>query len=247
MFSCCSGKTVSDAPLKFTYFPLFAKGPAVALALEMSGLKWEGAFPEDWKTMKAKTPFGALPTLEVPGFGLMAQEAAILNFVGREAPAMAGSTKKDFAISQQLLCEGEDIYRALQTKQDTIVAKNKVSQEVNDVFWGPADPTVPNGAFSINMFLTILEEFYQKSGSGSGKFTTSGRTVGECKIWCIFQILSMIKGDVLDKYPGLAEFQTRMNNEKETKELLTTGAQMPKPFPQGYIAKESTQATEGGA
>lgn len=32
--------------LRFTYFPLFAKGPACALALEHSGIEWEGALTQ---------------------------------------------------------------------------------------------------------------------------------------------------------------------------------------------------------
>ena len=85
--------------LRFTYFPLWAKGPASALALEHSGLEWQGgdnlslcslslaehlydtatltavvllagAFPEDWKSQKASTPFLHLPILETPDAGM---------------------------------------------------------------------------------------------------------------------------------------------------------------------------------
>ena len=38
-----------DAPLKLIYFPLWAKGPAPALALAHGGLAWTGENTADWK------------------------------------------------------------------------------------------------------------------------------------------------------------------------------------------------------
>ena len=53
-----------------------AEGPAIALALEHSGLAWKGAFPgtgatPEWGELKPTTPWGHVPTLEVPGVGTM--------------------------------------------------------------------------------------------------------------------------------------------------------------------------------
>mmetsp|Transcript_97231 Transcript_97231/g.203101 ORF Transcript_97231/g.203101 Transcript_97231/m.203101 type:complete len:233 (-) Transcript_97231:209-907(-) len=223
-------------PLKFTYFPLFAKGASVALALEMSGLNWEGFFPEDWKKMKADTPFGALPMLEIPGIGTMAHELAMLNFIANQVPSMAGEGKKDFVISQQLLCEAEDIYKALQAKQDTVLQQNKVSKEVYEKFWGEPDGTTHNKEFGIKMYMGLLEEFYKRVGGKDGKFTSNGRTVGECKLWVTLRILTMIQADLLDSFAGLTEFYKRMLEEPEVKALLADGCKMPGVFPQGYIA-----------
>eukprot|EP00405_Crypthecodinium_cohnii_P003731 CAMPEP_0194764814 /NCGR_PEP_ID=MMETSP0323_2-20130528/23812_1 /TAXON_ID=2866 ORGANISM="Crypthecodinium cohnii, Strain Seligo" /NCGR_SAMPLE_ID=MMETSP0323_2 /ASSEMBLY_ACC=CAM_ASM_000346 /LENGTH=249 /DNA_ID=CAMNT_0039692825 /DNA_START=57 /DNA_END=806 /DNA_ORIENTATION=+ len=249
MFKSCSGETAaaSALPLKLTYFPLFAKGPSVALALEMSGLNWEGFFPEDWKTMKSETPFGSLPVLEIPGIGQIGHEAAILNYIGREVPRMAGDGKKDFVTSQQLLAEAEDIYKALQAKQDTILQKDKVSQDVYDKFWGEPDGTTHNKEFGVKMYLKLVEDFYKKVGGKDGKFTASGKTVGECKMWVTLHILVMVQADVLDKFEGLSEFYKRMGEERETKALILHGCRMPGPFPQGYIPKSFSKAAEGGA
>merc|ERR1712217_68093 len=80
-------------PVKFTYFPLWAKGPAIALALEHSGIEWVGEFPDDWKgKMKANTPWLELPVLDVPGIGVIGHETAILNYVGRRSKKMDGFT-----------------------------------------------------------------------------------------------------------------------------------------------------------
>merc|ERR1712007_404994 len=102
---------VSQRAVNLTYFPLWAKGPSIALALEHSGLEWEGAFCqfEDWKDMKGTTPFRELPVLEVPDHGMIGHELAILNYIGQQVPAMGGMDVKEFLVSQQLLNQAEDI------------------------------------------------------------------------------------------------------------------------------------------
>merc|ERR1712226_1819691 len=96
--------------LKATYFQLWAKGPSIALALEHSGLEYEGFFP-DWKAMKATTPWLELPVLEIPEIGVVGHELAILNYIGQQSAAMGGDGPAEFMISQQLMQEAEDIYK----------------------------------------------------------------------------------------------------------------------------------------
>jgi len=224
--------------VKFTYFPLFAKGPAVAVALQKSGLEWEGAFPEDWKAMKASTPWRELPIMEVPGVGIIGHELAMLNYIASKVPKMAGESEKDFLVSQQLMHEAEDIYKSLGTKQDTFMAKDKVSQEVYDKFWGEPDVTTHNREFGIVLYLGLLEEFYAKCAVGGGKFTSNGSTVGECKLWAILHTLKMIKDDVLATFPGVLAFYSRFTSEPETQAILTDGGKFPSAFKQYFVAKE---------
>ena len=55
-----------------------------------------------------------MPNLEGPGMpGAIGQEMAILNFIGRKVPAMAGKTDADFCTSQQLMCISEDVFSKL--------------------------------------------------------------------------------------------------------------------------------------
>ena len=61
----------SSGPFKFTYFPLFATGPAVALALANSGVQWEGAHPADRTQMQPSTPVGDPAAREAPEGGVM--------------------------------------------------------------------------------------------------------------------------------------------------------------------------------
>eukprot|EP00438_Fugacium_kawagutii_P013743 Skav210281 [mRNA] locus=scaffold2977:278301:281350:- [translate_table: standard] len=157
-----SGKSTvtREAAVKFTYFPLFAKGPACALALEHSGIEWEGAFPADWKTEKQLTPFLHLPMLETEDAGAnlgdstlasfctyrfykqlnrIGHELAILNYIGFKSQKMGGAGAQEFAISQQLMCQAEDIYQKL-VKLKT----GMITGEEADAFWSAADGETHN-------------------------------------------------------------------------------------------------------
>ena len=98
---------------KLTYFPVFAKGPGPALALAHSGLDFEIANPEDWASMKPTTPWGHLPLLEV-GTLVIGHELAILSVIGRQSCKMGGAGSAEFAVSQQLMSQAEDIYQKIQ-------------------------------------------------------------------------------------------------------------------------------------
>ena len=119
----------SAAPLRLLYFPFLAKGLAPAIALELSGLRWIGRFPHEtgevdeknfirqwvqqiqpaWDELKPSLAFGTVPVLSVPGIGDISHELAILNYVGRLRPNLAGESAADYAMSQQLMCEAEGL------------------------------------------------------------------------------------------------------------------------------------------
>eukprot|EP00928_Gymnodinium_smaydae_P010332 TRINITY_DN13888_c0_g2_i1.p1 TRINITY_DN13888_c0_g2~~TRINITY_DN13888_c0_g2_i1.p1 ORF type:complete len:228 (-),score=50.06 TRINITY_DN13888_c0_g2_i1:202-885(-) len=223
--------------IKFTYFPLWAKGPAVAVALQKSGLEWEGAFPDNWKEMKSSTPWRELPIMEVPGVGIIGHELAMLNYIASKVPSMNGENEKDFLISQQLMFEAEDIYKSLGAKQDTILAKGKISADEDKQFWGEPDMTTHNRNFGIRAYLILLEEFYHKCALGNGKYTSTGNTIGECKLWATLHMLKLIQDDIFQSYPGVAAFYDRFTKESEAQAILTSGGKMPEPFKQYFIAK----------
>mmetsp|Transcript_91530 Transcript_91530/g.258804 ORF Transcript_91530/g.258804 Transcript_91530/m.258804 type:complete len:226 (-) Transcript_91530:220-897(-) len=216
-------------PLKFTYFGLWAKGPSVALALEHSGLDWEGAFPDDWSGMKETTPFFELPVLEVPELGMVGHELAILNLVGRRVPEMAGVSEKDFAISQQLLNQGEDIYQKLSKIKTGLITGEEAAG-----FWTDENAKTHNRNYGIKVFLRLLESFMSKCASGDDKFTSTGNTVGECKLFASLHSCKLIRDDVLEGYPGLARFYARFAAEPATQAVLADGAKMPGPFAQYF-------------
>lgn len=216
--------------LKFTYFPLFAKGPASVLALEHSGVEWEGANPSDWKTEKQQTPWNTLPTLDVPGFGLVGHEASILNYIATLSPKVGGETLKDRLVSDQVLHEAEDIYDALGRNVNTVFKKEQYTAEHVENFFTNDDSQRHNKQQGVRVYLKLLEDFYNQQSPSAGFFTTSGVTVGECKLFATFHMLKQLRNDVFADYPGLAAFYDRFGADEKTAAVLQTGAKMPTPF-----------------
>jgi hypothetical protein len=228
-------------PVKFTYFPVHAKGAACALALAHSGLPWEGQFPEDWPTMKPTTPWGELPVLEIPGFGMIGHELQILTYVGREGPSFAQMATNEVLVSDQLMSQAEDIYAKLVKLQPTIYTKSepKCTPEELESFWTDGDDTIHNRKFGLSVYLAKLEKFLVEpviSDVGLDKFTRNGFSVGECKLFATLDILRLIKGDVLTPYPGLSAFYARFAASEKTKAVLESGDKMPAAFQQYFLA-----------
>ena len=71
---------------KLTYFDMDGgRGEPIRLAYYYGGVAFEDnriTFPQ-WGELKSKTPWGSLPTLEVPGKGTLGQSHAICRYVAR--------------------------------------------------------------------------------------------------------------------------------------------------------------------
>lgn len=69
-----------------TYFDFpGGRGEASRLALHVAQADWvDDRFTGDWPATKPTTPFGGLPTLTVPGKGVLSQSNAILEYIGRQ-------------------------------------------------------------------------------------------------------------------------------------------------------------------
>merc|ERR1719195_532169 len=154
--------------------------------------------------MKETTPFFELPVLEVPEVGTIGHELAILNYIGRKVPEMAGATDKDFAVSQQLLNQGEDIYQKMSKIKSGLIAG-----EAADGFWSDENAQTHNRNYGIKVFLRLLEAFQARCAAGAGRFTSSGNSVGECKLFASLHACKMIREDVLEGYPGVRTFYAR--------------------------------------
>ncbi len=72
---------------KLTYFDApVSRGEECRLALHLAGIDFEDERinAATWQTMKAQTPYGGLPVLELPGKPPLAHSNAILVFIGRQ-------------------------------------------------------------------------------------------------------------------------------------------------------------------
>ena len=103
------------------YFPVMAKGLQLACIAEMSGLPWSGFTveeegPKSWGEIKASgiAPFGQMPLLKTPSGQVLGQSVAIANYIAKMAgPALEGESDQDYALSQMLMAEAEDIFALL--------------------------------------------------------------------------------------------------------------------------------------
>jgi glutathione S-transferase len=79
------------------------------VALEVTGQPYKfTAVGDDWSSLKPSCPFGQLPILKDEG-RTIAQSGAILRYIARKAK-IEGNTDQDFAVSEELLQEAEDIF-----------------------------------------------------------------------------------------------------------------------------------------
>lgn len=237
--SSSASKKPRLSPLTLTYFPLWAKGPAPALALAFSGLDWTGgtdygeklANYKQWRIDKPSTTWGYLPTLDTPA-GQVCGESAILNFVARKAgPRLAGIDDKEFMTSQQLIGVSDDIYRKLELKCDTAFKKLRTLKDgEREAFWSLEDVETKsrghNSTYSLAVYLAKLEAFHARVGCDVGRFTQSGTSIGECKLFATLHTCVMIRKGCLDTFPKTKAFYERFLAEKPTQEMMTTCEKM---------------------
>ena len=172
------------ANLKLTYFDFDGgRGEPPRLALYIAGIAFEDqrVAGKDWPAFRDKTPFFALPTLEVDGH-VVAQSNSINRYVGK----LSGLYPRDDW--QALLCDelmdaAEDISTEIgQTIDLAEDAKKKARQEL---IAGP--------------LTRYLEQFQARLRAGGGEYFVEKRlTVADLKI---FMLLRWLRSGTLDYIP----------------------------------------------
>lgn len=227
-----TAEPLPEGPFTLTYWPLFAKGAASVIALQVGGFSWQlGAAPgskgtgdlwAEWLEMKPDTPWGFLPNLDVGGEQI-GSELAILQYLARKAgPALEGANDAEFRISQELLHQSEELYQKLGAKCPTIMQPDK-SPEDFEKLWTGADRDTHSSQQGIPVYLAQFEEFYAKVGGRDGLFTSSGVTIGEIKLYATLALLLLIDNGILSNYPGLLEFYMRWENDARIRIPLEIG------------------------
>lgn len=96
---------------KLTYFNLPGRGEAIRLALTLGGISFtdERIQFSDWReTIKPTTPYGSLPVLVLSNGSVVAQQRAILRFVGKET-SLYPSDSLDAAKVDEIMDACEDV------------------------------------------------------------------------------------------------------------------------------------------
>ena len=212
------------APLELYYFPLYAKGLGPALVAEFSGLAWKGPAETGWDSsqwraeggLKASgaSPFGQLPLLKTSGpAGNIGQTVAIVNWLARSVgPALEGTDEREFAVSQMLICEAEDLYSLLQKDNPTIY-----------VPLSTADKPTRKGDIAAYQALwsSTIPDHLKKLETlciAPGGFTKTGATAGELLLFAYLYQMVLCKPDVLAAAPRVsAWYATLLSNERVQK------------------------------
>lgn len=213
-----------------TYFPLMAKGLGPALCAELSGLAWKsnkntGFGMSSWADLKGKgkAPFGQLPILETGGL-VIGQATAICNYIGHAA-GKDGKDANEYAMSQMLVAEGEDLYALMVKFQPTIMKKDKSEDDVLVKFWVEDIPPHTKN----------LEKLI-KSTSGDG-FTSSGTTTGEIYLFAVLHQMVLVSHDVLNDSPALNKWYDNTKALSGVQKVLKGNSNFGE-MKQYFIAKE---------
>jgi len=182
------------AKLKLTYFDFDGgRGEPARLALTVGGVAFEDhrIAGKDWPAFRDKTPFFAMPTLEVDG-KVVSQSNSINRYVGKLTSLYP---KDDW---QALLCDeimdaAEDIgTRVAQTMDLPEDAKKKARQEL-----------------VAGRITRYLEQFQERLAAAGGEYFADKRlTVADLKIfmwirWLRSGVLDYIPKDLVDRVAPL--------------------------------------------
>merc|ERR1712194_758599 len=137
-----------------------------------------------------------------------------------------------------LLEEAADIRKRLAVVMDG-------SDDEYDAAFASAKQDTHNSKFGFNAYLQLLEDFNVICGEAEGKFTTTGQTVGECRLYATLHTLNTVKPDILAPFPKLSAFFTTFGSKPQIQEILKTGGKMPGTFKPYY--KPRVKETKVGA
>jgi len=171
------------------YWPVLARGYLPAIIASVGGLSFAWDKGVQWPAFKPETPFGQLPCLSTKD-GKVGQSLAIVRVLARKAN-LQGETDAEFAMSEQLIQEGEDLFLA--------IAKAHYA----------ADRTA------------AMDEFFSKTIKGhldnlakllNGETFTGKTLAGDLAIFAIFDILHRIQPDFLDGHATLKAFYAKIGS-----------------------------------
>lgn len=185
---------MAASPVTLYVWGYKALGFLPTLAMEVAGIdyiwyKFDGDVK--WEDVKPQTPFGQAPFL-VHGNIKIGQTGAITRYISRIG-GLQGRTDEDFARSEMLLCEYEDIYNQFRKCKYNSGDKVKSWNELLEG-WLPTH-------------LAMLEELLSEE---SVLFTRMGPTVGDLAIFCGINIALDCQPRILDLFPKLQRFYTHV-------------------------------------
>jgi glutathione S-transferase len=172
------------AKLKLTYFDFDGgRGEPARLALHIGGIAFEDhrIAGTEWPAFRDKTPFFAIPTLEVDGH-VVSQSNSINRYVGK----LAGLYPKDDL--QAFLCD------------EVMDAAEDISTQIAQTFDLPGDTKkVAREKLAAGHITRYLQQFEARlKAAGSEYFADQRLTVADLKV---FMLIRWLRSGVLDYIP----------------------------------------------
>lgn len=192
-----------------TYFDFDGgRGEAARLIMQLGGIAFEDKriAGKDWPAMRDKTPFQAMPVLEVDG-KVITQSNAINRYLGK----LAGLYPKDdwqAALADEVMDAAEDLtFKLGATMSMDDAAKKKAREQL-------AAGTIPR----------YLEQFQLRLRNAGGEYFADNRfTVADIKVflvtrWLKSGALDHVPADLVDKHaPLLVQHLDRVKNHPKIK------------------------------
>jgi len=192
--------TMASHHMKITYWGMKSRVYLPLLLLHKGGLKYDWDKAENWPNHPAKAvaPFGQLPLLQ-DGDVVVAQSLAVARYISRKAH-LQGETDAEFATSEMLIQEMEDIYLTM--------AMAMYHADKADAAKKARETTIP-GHFA------HLEKLLHHD-------TFTGKVLaGDLAIWAgIDMVVSALNPHAVDNYPKLKKFYEHLSHDSGVKEVI---------------------------
>lgn len=194
--------------IKLTYFNARGRGEISRLVFAYGGIAYEDNRIEfsEWPALKAKTPFGGLPVLEVDG-EMFGQGIAINAYAAQAAGCYGASPLEKLKIDSVALAR-EDMLTAI-TKWHFEQDEEKKKVEGGKLF-GEIIP----------MYLEKFNQFVKENPKKSGYMVGSKLSLADIVMVEATQMLVEQDAGALDKYPELKALREKVVNTKGIKDYM---------------------------
>jgi glutathione S-transferase len=192
------------------YFAIRGRAEPIRLTLEEAGLAYEDRFvsAEEWRTLKASTPFGELPLYEENGV-LIAHSQAIIRHIAR------GNTLYGRTEAQRTLCD---------VVEETFV-------EAEDAFWKPLwDPDTAKSmvAFAMGPLKHTLKNMdAQLARSHDAYWTGDEVTFADFLAFHYLDEVAALYPAILAEFPRLETSRARIAARPRVAAYLNSGRRSP--------------------
>lgn len=194
--------------IKLTYFNARGRGEIARLVFAYGGIQFEDNRIEfsDWPALKAKTPFGGLPILEVDG-EMFGQGLAINAYAAQTAGCYGASPLEKLKIDSIALAR-EDLLVAITKWHFEADAEKKKTEEVK--LFGEIFP----------MYLGKFNTFVKENPKKSGYMVGSKLSLADIVMVEAVQGIMEQDAGALDNYPELKALREKVINSNGIKEYL---------------------------